>query len=160
MKKILSLFLTAVLVLGLGAFVFAESENNLEDQPYSREELREKFDQLKAIRETIKDQRETISEKAQTIRDHRRNARKDRDWEALETIREYRKTNIDIRIKKLELKKDRLDVFDLLDQARANRDMELALEALDQLIELANKDIEYNKEIIENMDNCIEELQQ
>jgi len=160
MKRFLSFILAVVLCFGLGATVFAEADDLLPVVDDGvRDGLKEKYDELKEIRENIRLQNEVMKEKVEVIRSLNEEARRNKDWDALKTIREYRRNNIDIRIEKLGLRKRSLDIMDLLDEARESRNPELALEALDQLIALGYQVVALNGRQIENMDACIEELQ-
>lgn len=167
MKRVLLLTLVAVLIAGISIPVFAAVDEPVEQQEeqlrlLSEEEmgeLREKIEEVRTLRETIREQKSTLREKFEVIAEIRRQAGSERDWDTLRKIREYRRVNIQIKMDLLELRLARMDVFDMLDEAREARNPELAGQALDELILNLKEVVALNEQAIENAQACIEELQ-
>jgi TolA-binding protein len=176
MKKLVSLILIVVLTAGMTTVASAQSEEPAaERRAYlslerplrvyeATEEERETIKQLQGeireLRETIKEQHEILKEKSARINELKKDAMQNGDWETLKTIREYRRVNIRIKISILELRYERMDIFDLLDEARRNQDVQMYIEGLEQLIENIRGVVELNGQAIANADACIEEISQ
>jgi uncharacterized membrane protein len=174
MKKLTSLLLVIVLTTGLCTFAFAEAEEPVRERKAymtaerpltgavvsdeDREIIRRMHEEIRELRETIGAQQETLREKFTQINQLREEALRNKDWETLKTIREYRRINIRIRISILELRYARMDIFDLLDEARQAQDVQMFIGGLEQLIENLRGVVELNDQAIVNADACIEEV--